>query len=141
MLMHSEDMSIEDKIDRVWEYTSDTKLYAKYYFRLGSIIQVLALKYPDYRGVIDLYGSHLIMGGPNERQMALDYLRRHLSDASTIPDDYVYVMQLEEFLGCSDLLFEDLESAFVLYPNDLDILSFAGYIYVKYGYHHESIKI
>lgn len=141
MLMHSEDMSIEDKIDRVWEYTSDTKLYAKYYFRIGSIIQVLALKYPDYRGVIDLYGSHLIMGGPNERQMALDYLRRHLSDASTIPDDYIYVMQLEEFLGCSDLLFEDLKSAFVLYPNDLNILSFVGYIYVKYGYPHESIKI
>ena len=140
-LMNSDEISAKDKVDRLWDYTYDTNLYAKYYFRIGTLVQALALKHPDNRDVIDLYASHLIRGGESERTMALDYLRSHLSDATSIAEDYIYVMQLEAFMNREDLIFEDLKTAMELYPANLSILSYAGFICGEYGNYRGAINI
>lgn len=131
MLMRSDDMSVDEKLHHLNYYTSDTHFYATYYFRIGSLIQALTLMYPDNRDVVDLYAMHLLAAG--EQQQALDYLRRHLDDATVGAADYISVMQLEHFLKQDELLFSDLARALELYPTDFDLLTFAGFVFGDKG--------
>ncbi len=139
MLMRSDEISVEDKLHRVLQYTYDLKLYANNYFSIGGLIHALTIKHPSNRGVIDIYATHLIYGG--EREAALDYKRRHLEDATADADDYISVMQLEYYLDEYELLFEDLETALRLYPTHFGLLSFAGFIYTDKGYYSEALDV
>ncbi len=127
LLMRSDDLSVEQKVRRVQQFTTDTNFYAANYFRIGAIIQTLAIKHPDNPDVVELYAAHRLAAG--EYEQALEYLRRHLSDAAVSVDNYITVMQLEHFMKRDDLLFEDLAKALELYPTDLDLLTFAGFVY------------
>lgn len=138
-IMQSDELAVDEKVHRLSQYTFDMQFYADNYFRIGALIQQMALKHPNHRAVVDMYASHMIMGG--ESEAALVYLRRHLSDTSVGVNDYIYTMQLEHFLKRDDLLFEDLEAAMRLYPTNFDLLSFAGFIYSDKGHYSEAIEI
>lgn len=139
MLMRSENLLVRDKLHRLHSYTYDLDFYADNYFRVGALVQALAIMHPDDRAVVNSYASHLLLSG--DREQALDYLRRHLSDSTAGVDDYIYVMQLEHYIDRSDLLFEDLSTAMELYPANFDLYSFAGYVYGDYGYYKDAIYI
>lgn len=127
LLMRSDDLDVEKKVSRLYKFTSDNDFYVANYFRIGSLVQALAIKHPDHPDVVDLYSAHLLAAGENEQ--ALDYLRRHLDDKAVTVDDYIFVMQLEHYMGLDELLFADLARALELYPTDFDLLTFAGFVY------------
>jgi tetratricopeptide (TPR) repeat protein len=127
LLMRSDDLDVEKKVSRLYKFTSDNDFYVANYFRIGSLVQALAIKHPDHPKVVDLYSAHLLAAGENEQ--ALDYLRRHLDDKAVTVDDYIFVMQLEHYMGLDELLFADLARALELYPTDFDLLTFAGFVY------------
>lgn len=139
LIMRSDELSAEDKVHRIKQLTTDTNFYAANYFHIGSIIQALAFKHPDHPDVVDLYASHMLAAGEGER--ALEYLRRHLSDATVSVDDYIFVMQLEHFLEHEELLFEDMAKALELYPTDFELLTFAGFVYGEKGGSKRAIQI
>lgn len=138
-LLQGDGMTAEEKVIYIESYTKDTDFYVANYIDIGKLIQILTLKHPTYRDIIDLYAVHLLMAG--EEQQALDYLRRHLKDDTVRAVDYLAVIQLEYQLEIEDTLFEDLEEAMRCYPTDFDVISFAGHIYSDKGMLREAIAL
>ena len=138
-LFASDAMPVEEKILYLSSYTGDTQFYISNFVGVGRLINILALRYPTNREVIDLYAMHLLVAG--ERSQALEYLRRHLKDDGVRIVDYMSVMQLELQLEAYDALTEDLAEALRLYPADFAVISFAGYIYVEKGLMREAIDM
>ena len=136
-LFRSRELSIEDKLQRLELYTSDRGVYTNNYMRIGGIIQGLAIDYPNNRGVIEAYASHMIAGG--DYDYALAYLRRHLEDDNTTEYHYMDVLQLELYMGHTDVLVEDLARALELFPGSFDLLSFAGYVDTTNGDYDSAI--
>ena len=138
-LLSCDDMSVDEKVSYIESYTSDSQFYVANFLNIGKLVQILTLKHPTHRGVIDLYAIHLLMMG--EDQQALDYLRRHLKDDTVRAVDYMAVMQLEHQLHMDDILFEDLDEALKLYPTDFSVISFAGHIYSDKGLLRKAIAM
>lgn len=137
-LFSSPNLSVDSKLQRLTRYTSDRKTYRKYYLRIRSIMQGLAIDYPNHRGVVDAYAEHLLAGG--DYAYALEYLRRHLDDESTTAIDYISVLQLEALMRNNELLQEDLQRALERFPDSLDILIFSGYILSDNGDYKGAIE-
>lgn len=135
----SPNASIDDKLTRLELYTSDMNTYRNHYLRIGSIIQGLAINYPNNPKVIEAYASHMIACG--DYDYALEYLRRHLDDTQTTAEDYISVLQLEHYLNRSDLIECDLSAALARFPDNADILSFKGFLYSEQELYDEALKI
>ena len=138
-LFASDDMPVEEKILYLSSYTGDTQFYMSNFVGVGRLINILALRYPTNREVIDFYAMHLLIAG--EHDQALEYLRRHLKDEGVRIVYYMSVMQLELQLEAEEALAEDLAEALRRYPTDFGVISFAGYIYVEKGLLREAIAM
>lgn len=132
-------MSVEQKLQRVKMLTSDMQLYRDNYIQIGSIIQSLAIAYPNNRQVVDCYSEHLLALGDYDN--ALDLMRRHLQNEATAAEHYIEVLQLEHYLGREELIEEDIDEAFERYPNDLSIISFAGFLAIESQNNEEAVEI
>ncbi len=119
-------VTIEEKIDRLEQYTSDMNFYSKNYFNVGSVILGLMADYPDNRKVIDAYAAHLLGGGDVEA--AIDLLRRHLNDDSTTDIDYIELIKLESVVGRKELVEEDLAAGMARFPESWMIYIYAAVI-------------
>lgn len=119
-------VTIEEKIDRLEQYTSDMNFYSKNYFNVGSVILGLMADYPDNRKVIDAYAAHLLGGGDVEA--AIDLLRRHLNDDSTTDIDYIELIKLESVVGHKELVEEDLAAGMARFPESWMIYIYAAVI-------------
>lgn len=119
-------VTIEEKIDRLEQYTSDMNFYSKNYFNVGSVILGLMADYPDNRKVIDAYAAHLLGGGDVEA--AIDLLRRHLNDDSTTDIDYIELIKLESVVGRKELVEEDLAAGMARFPESWTIYIYAAVI-------------
>lgn len=119
-------VTIEEKIDRLEQYTSDMNFYSKNYFNVGSVILGLMADYPDNRKVIDAYAAHLLGGGDVEA--AIDLLRRHLNDDSTTDIDYIELIKLESVVGRKELVDEDLAAGMARFPESWMIYIYAAVI-------------
>lgn len=124
-LFRNKSLSVDDKLRRWDIHTSDVGFYGKNYLRLGSMVQRLAIDYPNNPKVVAAYAAHMLAGG--EYDYALDYLRRHLTDEATTDENYIEVLQLEFFLGKKELVEEDLAAALRRYPDSFKLLSFSGF--------------
>lgn len=124
-LFRSNKVDLETKLTRIDDYISDRNIYADFYPRIGGIIRQMAIDYPNNRDVIDIYSQHLILGGYHDE--ALEYLRRHLQDDGVTDGDYLYVVQLEHYMGLDTLLSEDLHMGLQRFPHSVDLLSFYSY--------------
>ncbi|MBO5671718.1 MAG: hypothetical protein J6R81_00935 [Alistipes sp.] len=125
-IFRDERVTIEEKIDRLEQYTSDMNFYSKNYFNVGSVILGLMTDYPDNRKVIDAYAAHLLGGGDVEA--AIDLLRRHLNDDSTTDIDYIELIKLESVVGRKELVEEDLAAGMARFPESWMIYIYAAVI-------------
>lgn len=132
-------LSVEDKLRRLGQYTSDTKFYYDNFFRVGGIIVALSLDYPENREVKNYYASHLLAAGENEE--ALDYLRRHLEDNTTTPEDYIAVIQLEYALSENADIATILSQAAERFPENIDISSYAAFYASEKGDKKGAVKM
>lgn len=117
---------VEQKIKRFGQLTSSIDFYREHYFQLNDLASTLAVKYPDNRAVVDLYGGHLIASGNAET--ALEYYRRHLDPHNPDLDTYLTIMQLESYLGQTDSLAADLDRAIVRFPDNTTLLTNLGHL-------------
>ena len=138
-LFRSDKLDIATKLHRLSQYTQDINFYATNYHRVGGIIHQMAIEYPNNREVIKVYAQHLIYGG--EHNEALEYLIRHLDDENVIPEDYIFVIQMEHHLGRKELLTRDMSRALELFPYNVDILSLYTYLCSERGDYKSAISV
>lgn len=119
-------LPIAEKLRRIGIFTSNRAFYVQNYIRIGSIIQRLTIAYPNNRDVVDCYAEHMIALGNIDQ--AADYLRRHLDNEDSTAEHYIGLLQIYLHLEREEELFEVLEAALERYPNDINILSFAGFL-------------
>ena len=137
-LFRSDKLDVETKLHRLSQYTDDMDFYATNFSRIGGIIRQMALAHPKHRDVINIYAQHLIYGG--EHQEALDYLKRHLEEDNATPEDYLFVIQLESYLGLEEQVNVDMAKALERFPYSTDILSFYSYLCAEQGRYNEAIS-
>lgn len=133
-----EGVPLKSKLDRVNIYTYDQKVYGENYFRIGGIITQLTIDYPTDRRVVEKYASHLIAGG--ELEAALEYMLRHLDDESSTAEDNLSALQLIYYLKRHDIITEELERAEERYPDNVEILSFLGFVFGEMGSYDRAIE-
>ena len=138
-LFRSNKVDVESKLKRLSQYTDDMNFYAANYFRVGGIIRQLAIENPNNRQLRKVYSQHLIYGG--EHGEALEYLLRHLEDDNVIPEDYIFVIQLEQYLERKDLMNRDMARALELYPYNTTLLSLYSYICSQRGDYKSAISV
>lgn len=136
-LFKSNAIAVDEKLRRLEVYTSDTEFYRRNYLQIGGIIQQLAFDYPNNPKVIDAYATHMIACG--EYDYALDYLRRHLDDDTATAESYIVVLQFEHFLQRNDLIDIDLRAALERYGDNLELLSFSGFVHSERGNYKQAI--
>ncbi len=129
---------VERKIKRFEQLTSSIDFYREHYFQLNDLASTLAVKYPDNREVIDLYGGHLIASG--DTQTALNYYRRHLDRNDPDLDIYLTIMQLESYLGQTDSLAADLDRAIARFPENTTLLTNLGHLRGADNRYQEAVK-
>lgn len=126
LLFRSGEVTVEEKIHRLGQYTANHNFYAKNYIRIGAIIQRMAIDYPNNREVVNVYAEHMIALGDYDQALAL--LRRHLDNEATTADDYIYLLQLERYLGREELVAEDHRRALERFSEDETILTYTAYL-------------
>ena len=127
----NEDIAVGEKLNRIEQFTSNRAFYSKNYIRIGSIIQRLAIAYPNDRDVVDCYAGHMIALGDLEK--AAEYLYRHLDNTATTARHYIELMTLLTYLEDSSCALDVLISALERYPRDVELLAYAGYYCVSNG--------
>ena len=138
-IFRDERITIDEKLRRLEGYTSNIKFYHSNFFRIGGLILLLVVDNPDNRQVIDVYASHMIVGG--EKDQALDYLRKHLDKPSTTAIDYISVLQLEEYLGKQELMDEDMTKALQRFPQSTQLLAYSAFQANTKGDSKQAIKL
>jgi Flp pilus assembly protein TadD len=127
----NEDIAVGEKLNRIEQFTSNRAFYSKNYIRIGSIIQRLAIAYPNDRDVVDCYAGHMIALGDLEK--AAEYLYRHLDNTATTARHYIELMTLLTYLEDGKGALDVLISALERYPRDVELLAYAGYYCVSNG--------
>lgn len=131
LLFRSGEVTVEEKIHRLGQYTANHNFYAKNYIRIGAIIQRMAIDYPNNREVVNVYAEHMIALGDHDQ--ALELLRRHLDNEATTAEDYIYLLQLERYLGREELVAEDHRRALERFSEDESILTYTAYLHLERG--------
>lgn len=137
-LFADERIPVEQKIKRFEHLTSSIDFYREHYFQLNDLASTLAVKYPDNREVVDLYGGHLIASGNTET--ALEYYRRHLDRDDPDLDTYLMIMQLESYLEQTDSLAADLDRAIAHFPDNTTLLTNLGHLRGAENRYRESVR-
>lgn len=133
LLFANEQFPIERKISLFRRLTSSRKFYGENYFAIGALASTLAIKYPDDKRVVDLYGDHLIAGGDVEN--ALRHFKLHLDDQPPQMDYYMAVIDIETYLQRPDSVDRYVQRAVELFPEDPVLyIRKANRLYVKGDY-------
>ena len=107
---------LERKIQLFENLTKDRKFYGQNYFALGAMATAMAMRHPDDKRVVDIYGDHLLAGG--EVEAALAHFKLHLKDEPPQMDYYMAVIDLEDYLARPDSVDVYVQQAVKLFPND-----------------------
>lgn len=133
LLFANEQFPLERKVGLFRRLTSSRKFYGENYFNIGALASILAIKYPDDKRVVDLYGDHLIAGGDVEN--ALRHFKLHLADEPPQMDYYMAVIDIETYLQRPDSVDRYVQRAVELFPEDPVLyIRKANRLYVKGDY-------
>lgn len=133
LLFANDRFPLERKISLFNRLTASRKFYGENYFAIGALASTLAIKYPDDKRVVDLYGDHLIAGGDVEN--ALRHFKLHLGDQPPQMDYYMAVIDIETYLQRPDSVDRYVQRAVELFPGDPVLyIRKANRLYVKGDY-------
>ena len=107
-------LPLENKVRKFERLTSDIRFYREYYFPINDLAQMLAIRYPREKRVVELYAGHLVASGEIEQALALYKLRT----LDTPPDaDYFHaVIDIENYLQRPDSAARYIDRALELFP-------------------------
>lgn len=133
LLFANEQFPLERKLGLFRRLTASRKFYGENYFNIGTLASILAIKYPDDKRVVDLYGDHLIAGGDVEN--ALRHFKGHLADQPPQMDYYMAVIDIETYMQRADSVDLYVQQAVKLFPEDPVLyIRKANRLYVKGDY-------
>lgn len=107
-------LPLDTKIRRFEQLTSDTRFYREFYFPINDLAQLLAIRYPRDKRVVELYARHLIASGELEQALALYKL--HTLDTPPDADYFHAVIDIESFLQRPDSAARYISQALELFP-------------------------
>lgn len=133
LLFANEQFPLERKLGLFQRLTASRKFYGENYFSIGALASTLAIKYPDDKRVVDIYGDHLIAGGDVEN--ALRHFKSHLTDEPPQMDYYMAVIDIETYMQRPDSVDRYVQQAVKLFPEDPVLyIRKANRLYVKGDY-------
>lgn len=132
-------VAVEEKLNRLKNYTSNVEFYGQNYIRIGGIIRLLAIDYPENRDIIEAYTSHLLAIG--EQEAALNYLREHLDDSTATDSDYVTTLQLANYLQREEIVAEVLNKGLSRFQRSVELHAFAAFVASEKGETKEAISL
>ena len=111
-----DEFPLERKIELFKRLTTDRKFYGNNYFALGAMASAMALRHPNDKRVVDIYGDHLLAGGDMEG--ALNHFKLHLKDEPPQMDYYMAIIDIEDYLNRPDSVDIYVQRAVKIFPDD-----------------------
>lgn len=124
-LFDSPDIPLDYKTGLFKSLTNNISFYRKHFAQLNALAGKLFINYPHERSVIDLYVSHLIKSGQIEP--ALDICKQIAGSGDATADDYVNIIDMENFLERPDSAVLYTERGIVRFPDNMQIRMRRGY--------------
>lgn len=109
-------VELEDKVANFKRFTSDVRLYQRFFPQFGNLARTLILCYPKEPSVVELYADYLIASGDVEQALALYKMR--LGDEPPRKAYYMMVVDMESYLEHPDSARHYLDRAIRLFPAD-----------------------
>ena len=107
-------LPLDTKVRKFEQLTSDTRFYREFYFPINDLAQMLAIRYPREKRVVELYARHLIASGEIEQALALYKL--HTLDTPPDADYFHAVIDIESYLQQPDSAARYIDRALELFP-------------------------
>ena len=111
-----DEFPLERKIELFERLTTDRKFYGNNYFALGAMASAMALRHPNDKRVVDIYGDHLLAGGDMEG--ALNHFKLHLNDEPPQMDYYMAIIDIEDYMNRPDSVDVYVQRAVKIFPDD-----------------------
>ena len=111
-----DEFPLERKIELFERLTTDRKFYGNNYFALGAMASAMALRHPNDKRVVDIYGDHLLAGGDMEG--ALNHFKLHLKDEPPQMDYYMAIIDIEDYMNRPDSVDLYVQRAVKIFPDD-----------------------
>ena len=111
-----DEFPLERKIELFEHLTQDRKLYGNNYYAFGAMATAMALRHPNDKRVVDIYGDHLIAGGDIDG--ALAHFKLHLNDEPPQLDYYMAVIDIEDYKNRPDSVDVYVQRAVQHFPDD-----------------------
>lgn len=137
-LFQSDALPLDAKVRRFEVLTSDTRFYREYYPQLNDLATTLAIRYPNDKPVVELFGKHLIASGELDR--ALELYKLHTRDVPPVEDYYRWVIDIESYRQRPDSVNLYVNRALTLFPERIDFHMAKGNVLNYSGKHPEAIR-
>ncbi len=137
-IFYRTELPLEEKLRIFRQLTADRKFYGERYTQLSGLADALVLTYADDRRVVDLYREHLLAGGRFEQAGA--FFKRKLDDREPLLEDYMFVIELEDYLKRPDSVQHYLQRAIDRFPEEFNLRLLRGHVLTMNGRAEEGIE-
>jgi len=137
-IFYRKELPLEEKLRIFRRLTSDRKFYGERYTQLSGLADALVLTYPEEREVVELYRDHLLAGGRFEQVGA--FFKRKLADEKPLLEDFMLVIELEDYLKRPDSVQLYLQRAIDRFPEEFTLRLLRGHVLTMNGRAEEGIE-
>lgn len=135
-LFDSPDIPLDYKTSVFKSLTNNISFYRKNFAQLNALVGKLFINYPHDRGVKELYVSHLIKSG--QIGSALDICKQIAGSGDATADDYINIIDMENFLERPDSAVLYTDRGIARFPENLQIRMRRGYTLERQNRHAEA---
>ncbi len=132
------ELPLEEKLRIFRRLTSDRKFYGERYTQLSGLADALVLTHADDRSVVALYRDHLLAGGRFEQAGA--FFKHKLDDREPLLEDYMFVIELEDYLKRPDSVQHYLGRAIDRFPEEFSLRLLRGHLLTMNSRAEEGIE-
>ncbi len=137
-IFYRKELPLEEKLRIFRRLTSDRKFYGERYTQLSGLADALVLTYPEDRAVVELYRDHLLAGGRFEQVGA--FFKRKLGEDAPLLEDFMLVIELEDYLKRPDSVQHYLQRAIDRFPEEFSLRLLRGHVLTMNGRAEEGIE-
>ncbi len=127
-LLTLEALPLNEKIAIFRQLTVNRRFYRDNYPQIDIMATTLHNKYPDDKGITDLFANHLINSGKIDEALALYKHQTTLANGDI--DSYLAVMEIEQFLNHPDSVTLYLDKALQKFPKEANLYVRSGHLHL-----------
>ncbi len=137
-IFYRRELPLEEKLRIFRQLTADRKFYGERYTQLSGLADALVLTHAEDRRVVDLYREHLLAGGRFEQLGT--FFKRKLDEEKPLLEDFMLVIELEDFLKRPDSVQHYLQRAIDRFPEEFSLRLLRGHVLTMNGRAGEGIE-